>query len=214
MISVFSDFFVSIFGGNSWLATMIISMFPIIELKGAIPVGMSVDFWGNAALSETEAVIFSLIGSCLVVPILAVVFKPIIVWMKRTKLFRKVAVVVEEKVKKSSVKVENKIQDGGTGSNKSTIIKMLGVFLFVAVPLPMTGVWTGTAMAVCLGLKFWQIVVSAVLGNIVAGVLITAVCSVFPQFTSILFLIVLSIVLVVLITMIIKIIFSKRTKEQ
>jgi uncharacterized membrane protein len=150
----------------------------------------------------------------LVVPILAVVFKPIIVWMKRTKLFRKIAVVVEEKVKKSSVKVENKIQDGGTGSNKSTIIKMLGVFLFVAVPLPMTGVWTGTAMAVCLGLKFWQIVVSAVLGNIVAGVLVTAVCSVFPQFTSILFLIVLSIVLVVLITMIIKIIFSKRTKEQ
>ena len=214
MISVFSNFFVSIFGSNSWLATMIISMFPIIELKGAIPVGMSVDFWGNAALSETEAVIFSLIGSCLVVPILVVVFKPVIIWMKKTKLFRKIAVVVEEKVKKSSVKVENKIQDGGTGSNKSTIIKMLGVFLFVAVPLPMTGVWTGTAMAVCLGLKFWQIVVSAVLGNIVAGVLITAVCSVFPQFTSILFLIVLSIVLVVLITMIIKIIFSKRTKEQ
>jgi uncharacterized membrane protein len=214
MISVFSNFFVSIFGGNSWLATMIISMFPIIELKGAIPVGMSVDFWGNAALSETEAVIFSLVGSCLVVPILAVVFKPVIIWMKKTKLFGKVAVVVEEKVKKSSVKVENKIQDGGVGSNKSTIIKMLGVFLFVAVPLPMTGVWTGTAMAVCLGLKFWQIVVSGVLGNIVAGVLITAVCSVFPQFTSILFLIVLSIVLVVIITMIIKIIFSKRTKEQ
>ena len=86
-------------------------MFPIIELKGAIPVGMSVDFWGEYALSERSAFIFSLIGSCLVVPILAVVFKPVIRWMLSTRLFKKIATVIEDKVKKSSSKIENKLQE-------------------------------------------------------------------------------------------------------
>ena len=214
MISVLSNIFVSIFGSNSWLATIIISMFPIIELKGAIPVGMSVDFWGENVLSEREAFLFSLLGSCLVIPILAVVFKPIIRWMLGTRFFKKIAVVVNDKVNKSSAKIENKIKDGGTANKKSTIIKMLGVFSFVAVPLPLTGVWTGTAIAVCLGLKFWQVVVSCVLGNIVAGFLIMVVCSAIPQFTSILFVVVLAIVLVMLLIMIIKILLNKKAKEE
>ena len=214
MISIFSKVFVTIFGNNSWLATIIISMFPIIELKGAIPVGMSVDFWGRYALSEKSAFLFSLIGSCLVVPILALVFKPIIRWMLRTKLFRRMALVVDAKVNRSTIKIENKLQDGGNANIRNTLIKMIGVFTFVAIPLPLTGVWTGTAIAVCLGLKFWQVVISGVLGNIVAGILITVVCSAIPQFTSILFLIVLGIVVAILVTMIIKAIVNKKTKEE
>lgn len=214
MINVIGNVFVSIFGSNSWLATIIISMFPIIELKGAIPVGMSVDFWGEYALSERTALIFSLMGSCLVVPILAFVFKPIIRWMLGTKIFNKIAGVIDEKVKKSSIKIKNKLQDGGKESKKNTALKMLGVFSFVAIPFPLTGVWTGTAIAVCLGLKFWQTVLCCVLGNIVAGLLIMFVCSAFPQFTSILFLVVLAIVLVILLAMIVKVLCNKKAKEE
>lgn len=47
-----------IFGGNSGLATFIISMFPLIELKGGIPIGMSKEFFGNNALEGIESCFF------------------------------------------------------------------------------------------------------------------------------------------------------------
>ena len=89
MIEVFSKILTTLFGSNSWLATIFISMFPIIELKGAIPVGMSYDFWGNNALNSTQAYLCSLVGSSIIVPILALVFMPILKWMKSTKIFKK-----------------------------------------------------------------------------------------------------------------------------
>ena len=49
MTEFIGSIFASIFGVHSGIATVIISMFPLIELKGGIPVGMSVDFWGNYA---------------------------------------------------------------------------------------------------------------------------------------------------------------------
>lgn len=212
MINFLSKLFVGVFGSNSVLATLIVSMFPIIELKGAIPLGVSPEFWGENALTESQAFIISLLGSCLVVPIIALIFKPIISYMKETRVFKKLALVIESKVKTSSDKI-NKSSVGG-GSKKTIILKMLGVFAFVAVPLPLTGVWTGTCIAVCLGLRFWQTVLSVVLGNIVAGFLITCVCTIFPNFTSILFLIVLAIVLVILMVLLIRVLTTKKTKEE
>ena len=53
------------------------------------------------------------------------------------------------------------------------MLKRLGVFLFVAIPLPMTGVWTGTAIAVFLNLKFKDAVLPVVIGNLVAGLIIS-----------------------------------------
>ena len=50
---------------------------------------------------------------------------------------------------------------------------MLGVFVFIAIPLPMTGVWTGTAIAVFLGLKFRQVILPVLGGNLVAGLIIS-----------------------------------------
>ena len=88
---------------------------------------------------------------------------------------------------------------------------MLGVFAFVCVPLPLTGVWTGTCIAVAVGLKFWQTCVSVILGNIVAGLIITTICVIFPQFTTILFLIVLAFVLILAIWFVIKLCMKKKS---
>ena len=57
-------------------------------------------------------------------------------------------------------------------------IKQLGVFIFIAIPLPMTGVWTGTAIAVFLGLKFKDVVLPALLGNLVAGLIISVLAEI------------------------------------
>lgn len=211
MVEFFAKTLSAIFGNNSWFATLIVSMFPIFELKGAIPVGMSREFWGENALNGTQAFICSLIGSCLVVPILAVIFKPIVHWMKNTKIFKNIAVFLDDKIGKSTRKIE--VKSALSKSKNKTLLKCLGVFTFVAIPLPLTGVWTGTCVGVMLGLNFFQTVISVVLGNILAGVVITCVCSVFPQLTTILFFAVLVIIIGIVISMIVKHILSKNRKN-
>lgn len=200
-------FLIAIFGTNVKLATIIISMLPVIELKGAIPIAMSVELWGANALSNKSAFFLALLGSSLVVPILALVFQPIINWLKTTKFFHKIARVLEDKVVKHS-----SILDGKSTKKKNvnkTLLKALFLFLFVSMPLPLTGVWTGTCVGVMMGLNYWQVVLSVILGNIVAGLIIVFVCSLFPAFTIVLVWIVLIIVLLMITYLIVKTILYK-----
>ena len=209
MVEFLGGIFATIFGEHSILATIIISMFPLIELKGGIPVGMSVDFWGSNALNGTQAFLFALLGSCLVVPILAYVFTPIVNWLKRTKIFKKLGEMIDQKVKKHSESINNNTESEKSRAN-IVWIKSLLIFLFVAIPLPLTGVWTGTCVAVAIGLKYWQTVLSVVLGNVVAGLIIVFVCSVFPEFTTVIFIIFLTIIVMMLVYALIKYFVSKK----
>ena len=210
MSELIGSVFSFVFGSHSMIATILISMFPIIELKGAIPIGMSEVYWGEFALNGTEAFLFSLLGSSLVVPIIALIFTPILNFLKKTKLFRRLGEYIDEKVKKHSEKINAKTDGESAVSNKKTFLKCLLIFGFVAIPVPLTGVWTGTCVAVAIGLKFWQTVLSVVLGNIVAGLIIVFVCSIFPEFTTILSIIFLAIVLVLAIIVVCKVLFSKK----
>ena len=205
--------FATIFGEHSILATIIISMFPLIELKGGIPVGMSTDFWGVNALNGTQAFLYALLGSCLVVPILALVFTPMINWLKKTKVFRKLGEMIDQKVKNHSESINIKTDSEKSGTKK-VWIKSLLIFAFVAIPLPLTGVWTGTCVAVAIGLKFWQTVLSVILGNVVAGLIIVFVCSVFPQFTTIIFIIFLVFICIMFIYALIKYFLKKKNISQ
>ena len=201
-----------VFGNHSIIATVIIAMFPVIELKGAIPIGMSTDYWGEFALNGSQAFIFSLIGSCLVVPIIALVFIPLVNWLKKTKIFRNFGRFIDNKVTKHSSKINKQVDESKKKSK--TLIKCLLILGFVAVPLPLTGVWTGTCIAVVIGLKFWQTVLSVILGNIVAGLIIVFVCSVFPEIVTILSVVFIAIVIIILGTILVKMFLSKREDKE
>lgn len=209
MADILGKIFSFVFGNHSMIATVIISMFPIIELKGAIPIGMSVDYFGEYALDGTSAFLLSLLGSSLVVPIIALIFTPILNWLKRTKLFRKVGEYIDQKVNKHKSDIDSKV-DKTKNSTKSTIIKSLLIFGFVAIPLPLTGVWTGTCVAVAVGLNLWQTCLSVILGNIVAGLIIVFVCSVFPEIITILSIVFIAIVLVLVAIILFKIFLPKK----
>jgi uncharacterized membrane protein YfcA len=66
-----------------------------------------------------------------------------------------------------------------------TLLKQLGVFIFVAIPLPLTGVWTGTAIAVFLNLKFKNVILPVVIGNLVAGLIISLLAVICIEFWTI-----------------------------
>ena len=196
MTDFIRDIFSSIFGDNVILATILIAMLPIIELRGAIPFGMSLDFWGSNALNNIWSFVYSFIGSSLIVPILALIFIPILNWLKKTKWFSGLAKKIENRIKNKTDKINQDAEtkseeykeivgEENKKSRKKFWLKALGLFAFVAVPLPLTGVWTGTCIGVMLGFNFWQTCGIVIAGNLTAGLIITFICSIFPAFTTI-----------------------------
>ncbi len=212
MTEAIAKFFSTLFGDNAVLATIIIAIVPMIELKGAIPFGMSSSFW-TKPLSAMQAFGCGFLGSIIVVPILALIFKPIYKWLNTKKFFRKIVVFFTGDIETKKDKVSSDVQNKSVV--KSTIIKMLSVFLFVAFPVPLTGVWTGTCLAVLLGLNFWQVMVSVITGNLVCGLIVTFICMIFPNATNIILYVFLAIIFVAfMFKLILHFVKRKKTKAE
>ena len=188
------NIFVAIFGEHSAIATFIISMIPIVELRGAIPFGAAEAMWGANALPVWLSFLISLAGSSLVCVILTFMFMPVFNWLKKTKMFQKLAHAIEHKVSKNSEKIEESAKKE-KNEKKKRIAKWLGVFAFVAIPLPLTGVWTGTAIALFIGMNKKEILSSVILGNILAGVLMMTISYLFAENTIIVLWVFLGLVL-------------------
>ena len=203
MTEFIHNLFSSVFNNNIILATILIAMLPIIELRGAIPFAVNEKLWTIYTMSTWEAFAWSFLGSSLVVPVIALIFLPLINWLKKTKWFGKLATAIENKVKSKTTNIEDSAVKSKKFS-KSYWKKMLAVFVFVAIPLPLTGVWTGTCVAVFIGLDYVSTCVSVILGNLTAGLIITLILLFFPWLNNWLFPIFLGLVVVVIIYEIIK----------
>lgn len=226
MTEAIRNLFASIFGDNVILATILIAMLPIIELRGAIPFAMSIDFWGVNALNNIWAFVYSFVGSSLVVPILALVFIPILNWLKKTKWFSGLASKIENRIKSKTEKIEKDAEDKSEThteliegedrsaqnkqSSKKKWLKALGLYAFVAIPLPLTGVWTGTCIGVMLGFNFWETCGIVIAGNLTAGLIITFVCSIFPAFTTIILYVFIGFIVVFILYGLIKKLIEKK----
>lgn len=163
--------------GNDIIATIIMSFVPLIELKGGIVFARSI------GLNFFVAFALAYVGSTLVFFPIYFLLKPVLAFVKKIKIFSKIALKIEGYFEKKAVQAIEKQESGKKAvgqsqQNSKTIksgeyLKKLGVFIFVAIPLPVTGVWTGTAIAVFLGLKFKNAFLPIILGNAVAGMIIS-----------------------------------------
>ncbi len=134
---------------------MICSMIPIIELRGAIPLGaaLGMQWWLNY--------ICAVVGNMIPVPFILLFIKKIIAWMSacRIKLFNKFGGWLTRKAEKNREKIEK--------------YSFWGVCLFVAIPLPVTGAWTGSLVAAVIDMNFWKALLSCLLGVMIAGAIMT-----------------------------------------
>lgn len=214
MTEFLSNLFVSIFDNNVILATILIATLPVIELRGAIPFATNPGFWAENALNNWSAFTWSLIGSSAVVPIIALIFLPLINWLKSTKAFRKLALYIENKVKSKTSNIEN-ADEKSKKFSRAYWKKMLAVFIFVAIPLPLTGVWTGTCVAVFIGLDYISTCTSVIAGNVIAGLIVTLILEFFPWLNGWLFYIFLILIAVVIFWGVIKhLILKKRAQKE
>lgn len=154
-------------GINSELAVFIVSMIPIIELRGAIPFGVGLGVKWHVAY------ILSVIGNVLPVPFIILLFRPIIDYLEKTKIFGKLA----GKLKKRTT---NKIDD----MQKNNRAKKIGLFIFVAIPLPGTGAWTGAAIAALMKMRLKDSVPVIVSGVMCAGLIMLGLSKLVELFVS------------------------------
>lgn len=131
---------------------------PIIELRGAIPVGISL------GLSPIHATILAFIGSMIPVPFILFTIRPIFNYLKTTKVFKK---LVHKLTNKSLSTNSYKIKKYGAW----------GLILIVAIPLPGTGVWSGSLIAALMNIRFKWAFPAILLGNIIAGILVMLLSS-------------------------------------
>lgn len=128
-------------------------MLPIVELRGAIPVAIGL------GLSWETAFILSVIGNFLPVPFLLLFTRKIFSYLRQTKLFRKFVNFVENHAMKKSDKVMK--------------YSALGLFIFVAIPLPGTGAWTGAVIAALLNMRNKYSFPAIFFGIVGAGIIMT-----------------------------------------
>ena len=141
-------------GAGEFWALFIVSMIPFIELRAAIPFGML--FLG---MPWYEAFIISFLSNCVPIPFVILLARPVINWLKKTKMFSGFAHKFEAKMMEKSEKV--------------TKYEIIGLFLFVAIPLPGTGAYSGSVIAALLGMRLNKAIPSIVAGVFTAGVIIT-----------------------------------------
>ena len=204
--------FVTIFGTNSPLATIIISMIPIIELRGAIPFGAAVSLWGDAVLPVWKSFLFAVLGSSIICVVLTFLFWPLFKWLKSTKGFKKLADKIENKLQKKSKNINDKAEIE-TEEKKGYFVKFMGVLLFVAIPLPLTGVWTGTCLALFLGLSKKDTILSVLIGNLIAGVIMMIISYFFADNTMIVLLAFLALVVIFALVILFKSLIDKHKKN-
>ena len=159
-------FLVGIFG-NVW-GTIAMSFVPLLELKAGIIFARSIglDFFSAFGLAY--------VGSTIAFFLIFFLLRPILNLLKKIKFIGGFADKVENYFNEKAEQALAEQSDKNTKKKKSEkFLKQLGVFIFVAIPLPMTGVWTGTAIAVFLNLKFKYAVLPVAIGNLVSGIIIS-----------------------------------------
>ncbi len=135
------------------LTVLLTAAMPIIELRGAIPVGISL------GLSPIHATVISFIGSMIPVPFILFTIKPVFNYLKKTKMF---------------MKLIHKLTDRSINNNGGRIQKYgaWGLVLIVAIPLPGTGVWSGSLAAALLNIRFKWAFPAILAGNFIAAIAI------------------------------------------
>lgn len=145
------------------LLVFLVSMVPLIELRGAIPIAIGMDI----GLPEWAVLIIALVGNIIPVPVIYLFAQKVLKWGQKCKIkwFKKFCNFCLEKGKKAGDKLLKKTKAG----------VYVALFLFVAIPIPGTGAWTGTLAASILNLDFKKSMIAVILGVITAGLIMLLV---------------------------------------
>ncbi|NLY46470.1 MAG: small multi-drug export protein [Tissierella sp.] len=146
MTELFTEFFNFI---SKEFTVIFTAMLPVIEVRGAIPVGIAL------GMSPLHATALAFLGSNVPIPFILSTIRPIFAYLKKTKTFQDLVTRLTNK----SMEKSGNIRKYG----------YIGLFIFVAIPLPGTGIWSGSLIASLLNMRIKYALMAIVLGNLVAS---------------------------------------------
>lgn len=138
-----------------YLVVFLVSMVPLIELRGAIPIGVAY------GIDIIPVYIVSIIGNMLPVPIIYFFARKVLEWGADKPVIGKFFTFCLEKGKKGGEKLQSKAGKG----------LFVALMIFVGIPLPGTGAWTGTLAASLLDMDFKSSILAVMLGVLLAGII-------------------------------------------
>lgn len=140
---------------TKYLIVFFVSMVPLIELRGAVPIGTGL------GLPWQTTLIVSIIGNCVPVPFILMFVKALLKWMRGCKIsiLHRISNWLYEKAEKNRPQIEK--------------YAAFGLFVFVAIPLPGTGAWTGALVASIFDMPKLRSSVSIAAGVASAGLIMT-----------------------------------------
>lgn len=138
-----------------YLEIMLLAMLPLTELRGAIPIGIAMD------LNPIAVYVASVIGSTIVSIPLILTFRHILNFFRNIDIFLPL-------VKKVDSKIES-------GMKRLKSISILGIILFVGIPLPTTGTWTAAAIASILKMRIKTSLLGVLIGNMMSGIIVSLI---------------------------------------
>ena len=141
-------------GFSKELVVLFIAVLPIFELRGALPVAINLFHF-----PWYYALLLAIIGNLLPVPFILLLLNTISRLLSKIGIFNRMLQWFFERTKRRGKIVEK--------------YERIGLMLFVAIPLPVTGAWTGSIVAVLLRLKFRHALLSIFAGILIAGVIVT-----------------------------------------
>ena len=138
---------------KNYLWVFFLSMVPVLELRAAIPVGATL------GLEWVANYLICVIGNMIPVPFILLFIRHVLEWMKKVPHLNKIAIWVENKAQKNTPKVQT--------------YASLGLLIFVALPLPGTGAWTGALVAAMLDMRMKYAIPSIFCGVLIAGLIMS-----------------------------------------
>ena len=138
---------------KNYLWVFFLSMVPVLELRAAIPIGATL------GLEWVANYLICVIGTMIPVPIILLFVRHVLEWMKKIPRLDKIALWVENKAQKNTPKVQK--------------YASLGLLIFVALPLPGTGAWTGALVAAMLDMRMKYAIPSIFCGVLIAGLIMS-----------------------------------------
>ena len=143
------------YGLSPMLIVLLISMLPVIELRGAIPVGILL-----FKLPWTEVVLISIIGNMIPIPLILLFMEELFILLSRWSPGKRFTGWLFARTRRKGKVVER--------------YEAIGLTIFVGIPLPGTGGWTGSFAAKIFGIRFWSSMLYVFIGVLIAAVIVTS----------------------------------------
>ena len=173
--------------GNPYLTLYVISIIPIIELRGAI---LFMPYLFDSIQEMMLGMLCCIAGSTTVIVPLIFITRPFLRKLRRSKWFSKIGKRMEANLadraesaynEEKNEKIDEIKQKHKRKPMSKDGKKFLGLFVFVAIPLPMTGAWTGSCIGSFLDFPVWKASLAVFFGNIVAGLILTTIAFFLPK---------------------------------